>query len=138
VHIKRNFATDTSAKKTFLLIIALFFFAGVAVAEAPKEWTKNVDFDSYIGKTVIVNFDYLDSDGKQFDSDEFWGKVVRASAKAGILIRNPRTGEEWNSPPFSLKPMNPGVYRLRSTGEEIGNPDYEITWDIVKPPKNSP
>ncbi|HZK81678.1 MAG TPA: hypothetical protein VFC46_11435 [Humisphaera sp.] len=37
----------------------------------------------------------------------------------------------------SLKPARPGIYRLRSTGQEIENPDYLTTWTCKKRPPAS-
>jgi hypothetical protein len=71
--------------------------------------------------------------------EQFFGVVVEAVRGKGILLdlSGARAGEQHWLPPAtsSLVPAEPGIYRLRSTGEEITDPDYVSTW-TVQPPVN--
>jgi len=98
-----------------------------------EEWVEGVNFEEYLGKTIIVGFDLLRSDGRQYGQHQFWGKIVEASRIQGILIRNPKTGHEYRSPPHRLKKLEPGVYTLRVSGDKVKDPDYQLIWDVMDP-----
>ena len=53
-------------------------------------------------------------------------------AAAGITMRFPDESV-YRLPPElrGIQPAPPGVYRLRSTGEELENPDFLYTWTIT-------
>jgi hypothetical protein len=84
------------------------------------------------GKTVLVGITYTKADGTNTD-DQFFGEIVSATPNGILLsLRGERTGQEWNMPPMldGLRPANPGNYRLKSTGEEVVDPDFTMVWTV--------
>lgn len=94
-----------------------------------------------IGKRMLVGVTYLDSAGELESQQQLHGIVQSASKDQGILIKleGVYEGEEWNMPPDTsgITKANPGTYNLRSTGEEVENPDYLCTWEVHSPSASS-
>jgi len=57
------------------------------------------------------------------------------SNQEGIRIRLQDSDKRFDLPPDprGIRVAKPGTYRLRSTGQEVVDPDYLATWTIVKP-----
>ena len=87
----------------------------------------------FVGKTFLVGITDYDADGGAVSQTQFFGRV-EAVYSNGILLRLP-DGSAYMLPPdlSSTKPAPPGTYRLRSTGEEIENPDYLSVWNRTEP-----
>ena len=60
--------------------------------------------------------------------------VEHISKDVGIVIRL-ADGSTYRLPPDlrGIKQASPGTYRLRSTGEEVHDPDFFYTWTITRP-----
>lgn len=90
-----------------------------------------------IGATVLVGMTYAARGEELARLEQFHGVVVEAVAGRGILLdlSGSRAGEQHWLPPAtsSLVPAAPGVYTLRSTGEEVIDPDYLSTWTVQPP-----
>jgi hypothetical protein len=91
--------------------------------------------EEYIGKVVLVGMTYLDHDEKLLGQKQWIGTISTFSKKEGIKINLRDSDEPCCLPPFTqgIKKAPPGIYRLRSTGEEIQNPDYLATWICMEP-----
>ena len=90
---------------------------------------------AYIGKTVLIGITYLDHEQKLIEQRQWVGRIITFSNTKGIQIK-----VEDSDVPLALPPdprgihkARPGVYKLRSTGQEVINPEYVATWTSVKP-----
>jgi len=92
--------------------------------------------ESVVGKVVLVGLTYLEADGSLIEQQQFFGTVVRADSRKGILLslEGQRAGEQFNLPPDtrSIEIATTGEYRLRATGEVVTDPDYTATFSIAK------
>jgi hypothetical protein len=86
----------------------------------------------YLGKTVLVGMTYLDREGKLRERKQLAGTISGFSQAEGIKIKVRDTDRLFCLPPDDrgIRVAPPGTYRLRSTGEEIVNPDYLATWTV--------
>jgi hypothetical protein len=90
---------------------------------------------SLVGKTVLIGITRLDHDDELIEKTEKFGRIVSVDQHSGIkvdvgepeLFTLPPTPENFND-------ARPGVYRLRSTGETIEDPDLTTIWTIKEPP----
>jgi len=89
-----------------------------------------------IGKHVLVGITVEDRHGEFRRQEEFHGTVVSADRTAGITLalRGLRESEIRKLPPATnaFRPARPGIYRLRSSGEEVLDPDLTATWLLVE------
>jgi hypothetical protein len=90
---------------------------------------------SLVGKTVLIGFTRLDHDDELIERAEKFGRIVSVDPDGGIKV-DVGEPELFTLPP---KPENfhdarPGVYRLRSTGETVEDPDLTTVWTIKEPP----
>jgi hypothetical protein len=83
-----------------------------------------------IGKRILVGVTYLDADGNVTEQTQHVGEVI-AVDESCITVRW-ADGEETTLPP-EVQDAAPGVYRLRSSGEEVVNPDLLARWTIHPP-----
>lgn len=83
------------------------------------------------GKYLLVGLTILSPDGDVVQQREMHGRVRAVSVAEGLVVVSPN-GQEWRLPPEAggLEPAPPGRYRLRSTGEEIQDPDFFYNWTI--------
>ncbi|MCB2201393.1 hypothetical protein KQH51_01530 [bacterium] len=89
-----------------------------------------------VGKEMLVGLTICDHEDNFLRQEQFCGTVIRANRKDGVVLFRRDTGKEYKLPPDlqSVKDAPPGTYRLRSTGEEIENPDLISTWVVHEPP----
>lgn len=92
----------------------------------------NCAFDELIGKVLLIGLTYYAKDGEFIEQKQLWGTVTRADMN-GIVIKK-SNGDTFILPPdlSSFSKAAPGIYRLRSTGEVIEDPDYLTTWTVNK------
>jgi hypothetical protein len=83
-----------------------------------------------IGKKIMVGITYLDSAGEITEQTQHVGEIIGVDDHY-ITVRW-ADGEETTLPP-EVQDAAPGVYRLRSTGEEVVNPDLLARWSIHPP-----
>jgi hypothetical protein len=92
--------------------------------------------DSYIGKYILVGLTFVDHTGTERRRQQLHGVIERAS-RDGIVVslRGAHQGRSWTMPPDlgAISQAEPGVYRLRTTGEQIENPDLLASWRIEEP-----
>lgn len=70
------------------------------------------------------------ADGTLIEKRQFHGVIIEADEE-GVVIRHP-DGEERILPPawHAYVPARQGTYRLKSTGEEVVDPDLETIWTV--------
>ena len=87
-----------------------------------------------LGKRVLVGITHLKRSGEVIEQRQLHGVIETISPEEGVVIRLPDGAAFRLSPDLrELQPAAPGMYRLRSTGEEIENPDYLWTWTVTRP-----
>jgi hypothetical protein len=78
----------------------------------------------------------LEAEGKLIEQQQFFGTVVSADCRKGILLslKGQRAGEKYNLPPDTraIEIASAGEYRLRATGEVVADPDYTAMFSIAK------
>ena len=104
--------------------------------------TEDLEFDAefakrLVGKYVLIGIAVQDRRGELKRQKQFHGTVLSADAQSGIKValKGVREGEEeWLPPATSVfEPAEPGVYRLRSTDEEVTDPDFTASWLLTQP-----
>ena len=87
-----------------------------------------------LGTYVLVGVTEVDHAGRVLAQRQFHGRVVRASAKEGVILVDREGREHWI--PLhrdAYEPAEPGEYRLRSTGEVVVDPTWLTTWTVYPP-----
>ena len=107
------------------------------------DWTNDGDVppvdetkaDRYIGKVVLIGVTYENSEGEISGRQQWAGVIKTYSNKDGIQVDLFDSDEFCALPPWpdAISPAKPGVYRLKSTGREIEDPDYLATWICTAP-----
>lgn len=93
----------------------------------------NNQAEELVGKYVLLCYSLVDTSGgllAQFQEAAFCHGITSV-----IHMRLEDSFDEIYLPPdlSAFKKADPGVYRLRSTGREIVDPDYIASWRIVCP-----
>lgn len=85
-----------------------------------------------VGKTVLVGITRLTHKEELIEQREYVGTF--SSMESAIHIKL-RSGGDFTFPPdlSAFRKATPGVYRLRSTGEEVENPDFTASWTLRAP-----
>jgi hypothetical protein len=95
-----------------------------------------VDRDPYslLGKYVLIGITRISAEGELLEEGECHGRIALVDPDLGIRVVL-SDGEVLTLPPDlnSFRVAHPGVYRLRSTGEEIVDPDLTTVWTIREP-----
>jgi hypothetical protein len=86
-----------------------------------------------VGKRIVVGLNMARTDGTLIEKRQFHGVITEADDE-GVVIRQ-ANGEERTFPPawHAYVPAQSGTYRLRSTGEEVEDPDLETIWTVWGP-----
>ena len=96
-------------------------------------WSEAVA-QSLVGKVVLVGITYLDATGELDRQQQMFGVVAEAVEGRGIrlALSGAHAGTDYWLPPqtSNLFAAEPSVYRLRSTGEEVEDPDFVTSWTI--------
>jgi hypothetical protein len=88
-----------------------------------------------LGRTILVGLTYLNEQGEVDRQEQYFGKIESIDNDGWMNIE--RDGVSVTRIPCDATAMwlaDKGTYRLRSTGEEIVDPDILSTWTI-SPPK---
>ena len=87
-----------------------------------------------LGKRVLIGITYVNSSGEIIEQRQMHGVIETVTSEDGVPIRL-SDGALFRLPPDlrGLERAAPGIYRLRSTGEEVENPDYLWTWTVTSP-----
>jgi hypothetical protein len=109
--------------------------SGLSGRRPPPAWDEDRALE-LIGLRVLIGITHAGPDGHRME--QMFGIVRIVDRARGIMIalEGVRAGEDVWLPPHldAFKPADPGTYRLRSTGEEVVDPDLLSTWTI-NPPK---
>jgi hypothetical protein len=92
------------------------------------------DPNSLLGKYVLIGITRIAADDTLLEKGEHHGRIALVDPDEGIKVVL-SDGEVLTLPPDpdSFHPAKPGIYRLRSTGEEVVDPDFTTTWTIREP-----
>jgi len=90
---------------------------------------------SLVGKTVLIGITRLDHDDELIEKTEKFGRIASVDPHEGIKV-DVGEPELFTLPPNPehFNDARPGVYRLRSTGETVEDPDLTTIWTIKEPP----
>ena len=98
-------------------------------------WDENIA-KGVVGKVLLVGLTYLEADGNLIEQQQFFGTVVSADSRKGILLslKGQRAGEQFKLPPDTraIEIAAAGEYRLRATGEVVIDPDFSALFSITK------
>jgi hypothetical protein len=93
--------------------------------------------ETVVGKTVLIGLTRSAHGETPVRYEQLHGVIESADRNRGfrVALEGKRTGEDYWLPPQTTNfiAAEPGVYRLRSTGEEVENPDYISNWTIDAP-----
>jgi hypothetical protein len=89
----------------------------------------------YIGRTILLGVTYVDDKEKPIGQRQWFGTILTFNNTHGIKVKLSNSDLPCCLPadPRAICKAKPGVYRLRSTGEEILNPDYLARWVSTRP-----
>ena len=87
-----------------------------------------------LGKYVLIGITRISAEGELLEEGERHGRIALVDPDFGIRVVL-SDGEVLTLPPNldAFREARPGVYRLRSTGEEIVDPDLTTVWTIREP-----
>jgi hypothetical protein len=90
---------------------------------------------SLVGKTVLIGITRLDHDDELIEKTEKFGRIASVDPNDGIKV-DVGEPELFTLPPNPeyFNDARPGVFRLRSTGETVEDPDLTTIWTIKEPP----
>ena len=112
--------------------------------------TKTITLPDLINKTCIIGLTYSAANGDILKQTQLSGTVIEADAEEGISIQLTATDNlqqtETEKPaifhlPPSLKAWfvaPDGDYKNTEHNININNPDYFVTWDIIKKKDDTP
>lgn len=91
-----------------------------------------------VGKTVLVGIAHIDNKGKLLGRSQYFGTVVKADPKEGVILARRGTEDYTPLPPFPEQyiPAKKGIYTLQSNGMKVKDPDYTCTWRLKSTPIN--
>ena len=97
------------------------------------------DPSSLLGKYVLIGITRIAADDTLIEKTERHGRIALVDPDEGIKVVL-SDGEVLTLPPDpdSFREAKPGVYRLRSTGEEVVDPDLTTVWTIREPELSPP
>jgi hypothetical protein len=90
-----------------------------------------------IGKYVLVGVIVLKAQSDEVDHQlQIHGTIITAEKDQGIKIecKGERVGRVFGLPPDTsiFSSSSGGIYRLRTTGEEVDSPDVIASWTVYK------
>ena len=97
-------------------------------------WGKPV---SFIGiRPQRYTKEFVDKNDKLLGRSQYFGTVIKADTKDGVIIRRHGVSDLEALPPFPehYLPAKKGTYTLQSNGLQIKNPDYTCTWRLYSKP----
>jgi hypothetical protein len=98
-----------------------------------------MDRDPYslVGKYVLVGITRIEATGALIEKVECHGRIASVDGDDGIKVAL-SDGEVLTLPPNpdAFRDAKPGIYRLRSSGEEVVDPDLTTVWTIREPPED--
>ena len=105
--------------------------------EPPLDAWDNQVAETVIGMRILIGLTHSAHENTPARYEQLHGVIMSADIKQGfrIALQGTRAGEDYWLPPQTANFVRaePGIYRLRSTGEEVENPDYISNWTIEAP-----
>ena len=94
---------------------------------------KTAGAENYRGKLLLVGITVYDHTGEILDRYQYHGVIEAVSDRIYVRLAD---GSIRTLPPDTeqLIKAKPGLYRERSTGETVENPDYLTSWSVHKAP----
>jgi hypothetical protein len=91
--------------------------------------------DEYIGRTLLLGVTYTGPEGELRCQEQYVGTIMVVDFERGIVVSCEPDGHPFVLPgdPSWVQKAPPGVYRLRSTGQVVTNPDYIAKVTIEQP-----
>ncbi|CAN5724382.1 hypothetical protein BH11VER1_BH11VER1_21380 [soil metagenome] len=91
-----------------------------------------VTIKNLIGKTVLIGVSKLNHQDELVEQNQYAGVITSMDQLIHVRLTS---GVEFTLPPdlSAFQAAQPGVYRLRSTGEEVENPDFTVSWTVHAP-----
>lgn len=88
--------------------------------------------DSFLGKSVIIGKTYQKPDGTVKERKQWYGTIVQVHQTDGFAIKLKDSEEIMWLPPQAqaMQKAPPGIYKLKSTGDEIEDPDFISNWIV--------
>ncbi|MBQ1499111.1 MAG: hypothetical protein IIZ38_12420 [Sphingomonas sp.] len=103
------------------------------MSEASSDWD-HAAAARLDGATVLVGLTFVSAEGER--REQVFGTVMEVGP-GGITLRleGARGGELFALPPDldAFAPADPGIYRLRETGEKVIDPDFTAAWTVSRP-----
>lgn len=92
---------------------------------------KALTYSDLIGKTMLAGITYMRGDDV-VESVQLFGTVISADDEE--IAVELADGKVWTLPPdlSAVQSAQKGIYRLKSTGEEIEDPDFTSVWTVYK------
>ena len=97
-----------------------------------------------LNKTCLIGLTYVDCKGEVLKISQFAGKIKSVDEKKGIDVQLNVNGD-LQEESFTLPPglsawfkAPEGHYKNTENQVDIKNPDYFVTWDIVKKKDETP
>jgi hypothetical protein len=89
--------------------------------------------EEIIGKKVLIGITQFNDKKEIVGESQFSGNVT--SMDEVIHVRLDGSGKDYTLPPDlnSFLRAKPGIYRLRSTGATVENPDFTASWSVHAP-----
>ena len=89
--------------------------------------------EAYCGKLLLVGITVYDQTGTLLEQYQYHGIIESVTDTVNVRLAD---GSVRTLPPDlnNLIAAEKGLYRERSTGEVVENPDYLTSWCIQKPP----
>ena len=105
--------------------------------DSRPKWDEEVALD-LMGSLILVGITHLAHDEQFIRQEQLFGRVIVANERDGICLKleGAREGEHCWLPPTTenYERARPGVYTLRTTGEDVHDPDFLTTWVMTAPP----
>ena len=91
--------------------------------------------DEYIGRTSIIGVNHVGPDGDLQRQEQLLGTIMVVDLDEGVVVACEPDGRTFVLPgdPSWIEKAPTGVYRLRSTGQVLENPDYLAEVTIEQP-----
>ena len=88
-----------------------------------------------MGQRLLVGITYLDTEGHPIDAQQFCGRVLEV-ADGVVVVERPGEDDPAVLPADApaYRRAEPGRYTLQESGETVIDPDFIVTWRVVRTP----
>ncbi len=89
---------------------------------------------SWVGKTILTGLTWQSQQGLVLDQRQFYGIITGVIEAEHIMEVDLANGEFYKLPYYPETVMQPphGIYKCRSTGQEVVNPDLLMSWRVTQ------